>query len=78
MLGIILEDGVQALYRRVTGRKRVDVTPLWARFVGYLWVLVFLLFWSSPAWHFPMVKNEAGDYGATLLPYSLVRGFLKS
>jgi len=52
-LGVLLEDAVQAIYRSVTGTARSERRPsLWIRVVGYIWVLAFLMFWSTPAWFF--------------------------
>jgi len=54
VIGILLEDGVQAMYRSLTGNVRSDrLPPLWIRIVGYFWVVAFLLFWSTPVWAFP-------------------------
>ncbi|TVY43262.1 Acetyltransferase, partial [Lachnellula subtilissima] len=54
VIGILLEDGVQAMYRSLTGTVRSDtLPPLWIRIVGYVWVGAFLLFWSTPVWAFP-------------------------
>lgn len=49
VLGIMLEDGAQEIYRRVRG-KPGSLT----RIVGYLWVLAFLS-WSTAAWQYPAI-----------------------
>jgi hypothetical protein len=55
-LGIMIEDGVQELYRRISGKSNDSVdTPLWAKIMGYLWVVAFLS-WSTPIWVYPWVR----------------------
>ncbi|KAE8445948.1 hypothetical protein EG329_012727 [Mollisiaceae sp. DMI_Dod_QoI] len=50
-LGIILEDGIQEVYRRIFGdRKR-----LLREAVGYLWVFTWLC-WSTPSWAYPTAR----------------------
>ena len=49
VLGIMLEDGVQEIYRRI---RRGTTTALWYRVVGYVWVLAFLS-WSTAVWQYP-------------------------
>jgi hypothetical protein len=49
-LGIVIEDGVQAVWRKVTGR---DAGVL-GRIVGYAWVAAWVV-WSSPVWVYPVV-----------------------
>lgn len=57
VLGVMLEDGVQEIYRRARG----GTTPaLWSRVVGYAWVLAFLC-WSTAVWQYPallIMKKE--------------------
>ena len=53
-LGIILEDFVQHLYH-LAGFK----SGVFSRVLGFVWVIGFLLFWSSPVWHFPQVYTAA-------------------
>lgn len=55
-LGILLEDTVQALYRQARGKEVGFRTPLWARAVGYVWVVAFLV-WSTPAWAYPIIRT---------------------
>jgi hypothetical protein len=51
-LGIIAEDGVQELYRRVFGNQKSRV----GKAIGYLWVLAFLS-WSTPVWVYPVART---------------------
>jgi hypothetical protein len=67
--GIMVEDAVQAIYRSVSGEKRDgQQVQAWKQVVGWVWVVVFLLFWSTPAWFFP---GAVGD--SELTPVSIVR-----
>ncbi|KAM0801166.1 membrane bound O-acyl transferase family-domain-containing protein [Usnea florida] len=58
--GIMLEDGVQEIYRRIRGGAK---PALWSKIAGYFWVLAFLS-WSTAAWQYPLLfvakKEEAG------------------
>ena len=70
----MLEDGVQAMYRSVRGLSRgsgKQQPPLWARLVGYAWVVVFLT-WSTPAFTYPMSAAYKGEERDEILPFSLV------
>ena len=56
-VGIMLEDAVQEVYRRV----RVQDTsqshpPIWAKVLGYIWVIAFLA-WSTPSWAYPIIRT---------------------
>lgn len=69
-LGFVFEDFAQELHRRAFGR---DIAP-WirtaAKTVGYVWVLLFLV-WSTPIWVYPVtLKTERAD---ALLRYSAIR-----
>ncbi|KAE9371773.1 hypothetical protein N431DRAFT_342080 [Stipitochalara longipes BDJ] len=73
-LGIILEDAAQELYRRAGGK-----SGIWTRGLGYIWVVAFLLFWTSPVWFFPQVYvssqrtvEEKRAFGR-LVPFSVLR-----
>ena len=66
--GIMIEDAVQAIYRSVTGEKKDGQrVQAWKRVVGWIWVVVFLLFWSTPAWMFPGAVGQD-----KLTPFSVV------
>ena len=61
--GVMVEDAVQAM----TGQ--LAITRPMRRFVGYMWVVVFLV-WSTPVWMFPPMRQ--GDSGQ-MVPFSFVR-----
>lgn len=73
VLGIIIEDGVQALYRWMRGvsRDAGRQPSLWARFVGFIWVLLFLT-WSTPAFIYPMLAAYSGEERDEVLPLSVL------
>ena len=65
-LGIMLEDAVQTLTRRVpTSGSLCRVR----RAVGYIWVVVFLA-WSTPKWFYP--QQRLGIDPGNLLPIRIV------
>ena len=79
-LGIAVEDGVVATYQAFwvyfTG-KRTNVCPLWAQTIGYCWVVMYL-FWSTPAWVYPLVVRSQASSEERLLPFSIVEKFMLS
>ena len=65
-LGIMLEDAIQTLTRRVPTSRSLD----WARrVIGYVWVVIFLA-WSTPKWFYP--QQRLGIDPANLLPFRIV------
>ena len=74
-LGIMLEDGVQAMWARVASdrRKKRD-TPLWNKIVGFLWLLAFMT-WSTPVWSYRMFQRERPGID-TPLGISIISRFL--
>lgn len=50
-LGIMVEDGVQAIYRQFSRDTRSGPGNA-ERIAGYIWVVCFLV-WTSPVWVFP-------------------------
>ncbi|MCJ1314688.1 hypothetical protein MMC25_008370 [Agyrium rufum] len=72
VLGIVLEDGVQAIYRAFKGTKRTTETPpLLIKLGGYLWVVLFMA-WSTPVWFYPTVVLYSGDDKQGALPFSVI------
>ncbi|KAL8707943.1 MAG: hypothetical protein Q9220_007086 [cf. Caloplaca sp. 1 TL-2023] len=76
VLGIVLEDGVQAIFRRWKGISRGKETSLGRRTAGYLWVMVFL-WWSTPAWFYTRLRTSDGGEKEKVLPFSLI-GYLST
>ncbi|KAI9875333.1 MAG: hypothetical protein M1830_008604 [Pleopsidium flavum] len=68
-VGILLEDCVQAIYRSARGMAKEQQPELWAKLVGYLWVLLFQ-FWSTPAWIYPALIMNKGEKKDMIVPYS--------
>lgn len=54
-LGIMIEDGVQYLHRRLFKRDSGAQHSLLERCIGYAWVLAFLV-WTTPVWIFPVTR----------------------
>ena len=60
-LGIVIEDGVCAIYKQYFGSKSGSGTARVARIIGYVWVLFFIV-WTSPVWIYPaMLKMRKED-----------------
>ena len=60
-LGIMIEDGVQALYRQYMKGRTKRPAHMIERLVGYVWVLFFIV-WTSPVWVFPtQLHMREGD-----------------
>ena len=62
-LGIMLEDGMQALTRQIPSSSFLGRVQ---RVVGYVWVMAFLA-WSTPTWFYP--QQRLGIDPANLLPF---------
>ena len=59
--GIVIEDVVQAVYRRAFKAGAGPNQRMFERGIGYAWVLFFLV-WTSPVWIFPVtVKMREED-----------------
>lgn len=78
-LGILLEDGVQALYhhhhRPVPGTRATkpdNRSGTAAKLIGYLWLGVFLA-WSTPAWAYPAMRRNEGRAEDMVLPFSIAK-----
>lgn len=63
-LGIMVEDGVQEIYRRSVGSSRKETPKLWAKIMGYVWVVSFMSC-TLPVWAFPYLRRH--DVGANLI-----------
>lgn len=63
IVGIIIEDTVQALWRRITGATKQDGdegVPLWHKLVGYIWVAFWLMV-VSPWYLYHNSRLPPGD-----------------
>ncbi|MCJ1352564.1 MAG: hypothetical protein MMC33_002548 [Icmadophila ericetorum] len=72
-LGIMLEDGVQAVYRSLYGLKRDAAQPpsLIVKLVGYAWVLSFFVLFT-PMWLYPTAYRNNGEEIDRILPFSII------
>ena len=68
-LGIVIEDGVQAVSRSMRG---VGGAGWRERSLGYVWVVAFLA-WSTPAWLYPAIRLNQGGAKDGILPFSVLR-----
>lgn len=76
--GIMIEDFVQAVFRKVTGRKRKAESEKWMKIVGFVWTAWFLLFWTSPGWYFVMIRSRATEAAdRRMLPFSVASRLFK-
>jgi hypothetical protein len=58
--GIMVEDGIQAIWRRLTGEKFQSngSTSVWKKFVGFIWVAVFMII-VTPWFVYPITRVPA-------------------
>lgn len=81
-VGIMLEDGVQEIYRRKIKSKSKsngtttttagdDNNKRWARMVGYIWFVAWMT-WTTPAWVYPKAVMAKGGQQDRILPFSLL------
>lgn len=74
--GIMFEDVVQYIWRYVTGKSRDAEPDALERVVGGLWVAAWLT-WTTPIWIYPGLRRPiTGDKGV-LLPFSVVKRFIR-
>ncbi|KAM0497049.1 hypothetical protein ACHAP8_006941 [Fusarium lateritium] len=72
IVGIIIEDTVQALCRRITGAKKLDGgdgVPVWHKLVGYIWVSFWFIMTSS--WYLYHNSRLPPD-DTWMVPFSVV------
>jgi hypothetical protein len=69
-LGIVLEDGVRSMWRRLMRRTTAAPPTLFERTVGYLWVWLSLVV-VSPIFSFPMQRLEGNP--TYMMPFSVVK-----
>ncbi|MCJ1267838.1 hypothetical protein MMC22_007724 [Lobaria immixta] len=73
-VGIALEEGVQHIYHSAF-QSRHPSTMLWARILGYVWVILFLA-WSIPVWLYPSICRIRSGSADALLPFSIIAVFV--
>jgi hypothetical protein len=76
-LGIMLEDVVQAVYRYVSGTKRGSKTPRWAKVAGYIWIVAFMLFWTTPSWFYPHALATTGEAESKMTTFNVLQYLIK-
>ncbi|KAJ5765059.1 hypothetical protein N7520_004618 [Penicillium odoratum] len=67
-LGYMIEDGVQALYKRIKGPQE-DTVSYWKRAIGYLWVVVWL--GISSTWYLHPAMERVLPHEMALIPFSI-------
>ncbi|KAF8861724.1 hypothetical protein BDZ45DRAFT_687269 [Acephala macrosclerotiorum] len=87
--GVMVEDFVQWIWKSLFEEGRGDWkagglkkdgnerTKMWKKVVGFVWVLAFMLFWSTPAWFFPNAQRNTGAVEGKLLPFSVIGHFFE-
>ena len=71
-VAIMIEDGVQEVYRRVIGadtRNGNQKVPIWHKAVGYLWVSLWMSL-TAPWFMYHNTRMAAGD--RRLVPFSVI------
>ena len=72
-LGIMIENGFQAVYYSLTGKRRPSKAPLLHRVVGYIWLVLFFT-WSIPVWLYPVIRTTREGVDV-LVPFTIFRHF---
>ncbi|KAJ5586704.1 uncharacterized protein N7459_002469 [Penicillium hispanicum] len=67
-LGIMIEDGVQSLYRTMSGSEENGV-PKWKRGVGFLWVVLWLGVTST--WFIHPGTQSSPPHSMSIVPYCI-------
>ena len=61
------------MYHSTQGIEEMSKEPeRWAERVGYIWILVFLI-WSSRVWMYPSLRVSKGEDKGILLLYSFIK-----
>lgn len=77
-VGIIIEDGVQTFYHwAVPDRKNALIHQPFAKILGYIWVVIFMV-WSTPAWIYPSLYANRGEDKDLIVPFSLVKAIYEN
>lgn len=78
VLGIIIEDAVQALFcstRDGFNGSRRSSPARWTRVVGFLWLTCFMV-WSTPVRAYPAMRRDKGEEKDNILPFSVMKSIL--
>ncbi|KAJ5832818.1 hypothetical protein N7474_001129 [Penicillium riverlandense] len=67
-LGIMIEDGIQELYKRMTGSEG-HIVPRWKRAVGHLWVIIWLGVTST--WYLRPISQNTPPHELSIVPFSI-------
>ncbi|KAJ5915208.1 hypothetical protein N7454_011103 [Penicillium verhagenii] len=69
-LAYMIEDGVQALYKRINGSENEENTRLnWKRIVGYLWVATWL--GVSSTWYMYPASQRTPPHELKIVPFTV-------
>jgi hypothetical protein len=74
-LGIMFENGVQAMFRAMATQSRTvrhKVRRRWSKAIEYVWVMVWMT-WTRSSWFYSKMYSQTGDEWDQLLPFSLLR-----
>jgi hypothetical protein len=74
VLGFMIEDGVQAIWGRVSGTRKDEsaTVPFWHKIVGHVWVVAWMCL-VSPWFIYPRSRQpQENNY---FVPYSIVGRF---
>ncbi|KAJ0331933.1 hypothetical protein COL922a_011708 [Colletotrichum nupharicola] len=68
-MAIMIEDGVQEVWRRISGEEDSKIVPLWHKIVGYIWVSTWLTV-TSPWYLYHAVRQPVQV--KWLVPFSIL------
>ncbi|CAI0644251.1 unnamed protein product [Colletotrichum noveboracense] len=68
-MAIMIEDGVQEVWRRISGEEDSKIVPLWHKIVGYIWVSTWLTV-TSPWYLYHAVRQPVEV--KWLVPFSIL------
>lgn len=77
-IGIMLEDAVQAIYRRRRPSRaegKAQGHQRWTKIVSYVWFVAWMT-WTTPAWIYPKALLAKGGPEDRLLPFSILGNIL--
>lgn len=71
--GIMIEDGVQRMWRRLKSNMGVRGSPLVEKTIGYIWVFLYLAT-VTPVFNYPLQRIERNP--TYIIPWSVVKQFV--